>query len=50
MILNLKIMTKLLNSLEKIRLQNPMSLNEGYSFNVGWATNSDTSTPRSSTV
>ena len=27
-----------------------MSLNEGYSFNVGWATNSDTSTPTSSTV
>ena len=41
---------KTLNSKEKIRLLNPMSLNEGYSFNVGWATNSDTSTPRSNTV
>ncbi len=41
---------KTLNSEEKIRLLNPMSLNEGYSFNVGWATNDKTSTPNSNTI
>ncbi len=45
-----KIYNKTLNSEEKIQLLNPSSTKEGYSFNTGWATNSDISTPKLDTL
>ncbi|RPF74627.1 MAG: membrane protein insertase YidC [Rickettsiales bacterium TMED289] len=47
--LELKTYNRRLNSEEKIQLLNPSSTNEGYTFNTGWATNSDINTPKSDT-
>ncbi len=48
--LELKTYNKTLNSEEKIKLLNPSLTNEGYAFNTGWATKSNTNTPKSDTV
>ena len=47
--LELKTYNRRLDSEEKIQLLNPSSTNEGYTFNTGWATNSDINTPKSDT-
>ena len=47
--LELKTYNKILDSKNKIQLLNPASINEGYTFNTGWATKSDVRTPNSNT-
>ncbi len=47
--LELKTYNKILDSKNKIKLLNPASTNEGYTFNTGWATKSDVRTPNSNT-
>ena len=47
--LELKTYNKILDSKNKIQLLNPASINEGYTFNTGWATKSDVRTPNSDT-
>ena len=47
--LELKTYNKILDSKNKIKLLNPASTNEGYTFNTGWATKSDIRTPNSNT-
>ena len=48
--LELKTFNKTLNSSDKIQLLNPEIINEGYTFNTGWATNFDMKTPNSKTI
>ena len=48
--LELKTYDKTLKSNQKIQLLNPSSTKEGYTFNTGWATNSDIDTPKSDSI
>ena len=48
--LELKTYNKTLNSSDKIQLLNPEIINDGYTFNTGWATNFDMKTPNSKTI
>ena len=48
--LELKTYNKTLNSTDKIQLLNPEIINDGYTFNTGWATNFDMKTPNSKTI
>ena len=48
--LELKIYNQTLDSKDKIQLLNPISTNEGYTFNTGWASKSEIETPNSKTV
>ena len=48
--LELKTYDKTLKSNQKIQLLNPSSTKEGYTFNTGWATNSDINTPKSDSI
>ena len=48
--LELKKYDKTLNSIEKIKLLNPILTNKGYTFNTGWATNDNISVPDTKTI
>ena len=48
--LELKTYNRTLGSKDKIKLLNPAKTSNGYTFNTGWATNSDVRTPNSNTI
>ncbi len=48
--LELKTYNQTLDSKDNIQLLNPISTNEGYTFNTGWASKSEIETPNSKTV
>ena len=48
--LELKTYNQTLDSKDNIQLLNPISTNEGYTFNTGWASKSEIETPNSKTI